>query len=179
MPSSAARARRMALCALFAALTAVCSQLAVPMPWGVPVNLALFAVYMAGTMLGPGWGAASQAVFLGLAALGLPVMAGFRGGPAALFGLTGGYALGYLAAAPVCGAFTARRRGFGALCAGMALGCAVCYAFGSVWFAVLSGNGLRAALALCVAPFLPGDAVKILLAAALTRALDRRGARGR
>ena len=42
----------MVLCALFAALTAVCSQIAIPMPWGVPINLALFAVYMAGTMLG-------------------------------------------------------------------------------------------------------------------------------
>ena len=63
------RVRRMVLCALFAALTAVCSQIAVPMPWGVPINLALFAVYMAGTMLGAFWGTVSQLVFVALAAI--------------------------------------------------------------------------------------------------------------
>ena len=67
--------RRMVLCAMFTALVAVCSQIAVPMPWGVPINLALFAVYMAGTMLGPVWGTASQVVFIALAAIGVPVLA--------------------------------------------------------------------------------------------------------
>ena len=94
--ASNARLHKMVGCALFAALTAVCSQLAIPMPWGVPINLALFAVYMAGTMLGPVWGAASQLVYLLLAAVGVPVMAGMQGGPAVLLGKTGGYAIGYL-----------------------------------------------------------------------------------
>ena len=93
--ASNARLHKMVGCALFAALTAVCSQLAIPMPWGVPINLALFAVYMAGTMLGPIWGAASQLVYLLLAAVGVPVMAGMQGGPAVLLGKTGGYAIGY------------------------------------------------------------------------------------
>ena len=73
--------RNMVLAALFAALTAVCSQIAIPMPWGVPINLALFAVYMAGTMLGAFWGTVSQLVFVALAAIGVPVLAGFQGGP--------------------------------------------------------------------------------------------------
>ena len=88
------KVRRMVLCALFAALTAVCSQIAVPMPGGVPINLALFSVYMAGTLLGPVWGTASQLVYVLLAAVGVPVLAGFSGGPAVLFGKTGGYVLG-------------------------------------------------------------------------------------
>ncbi|MFR3226274.1 MAG: biotin transporter BioY, partial [Blautia massiliensis (ex Durand et al. 2017)] len=94
--ASAARVRHMVLCALFAALTAICSQIAVPMPWGVPINLALFAVCMAGAMLGPVWGTASMVVFVALAAIGVPVLAGFQGGPAAIFGKTGGYAVGYI-----------------------------------------------------------------------------------
>lgn len=178
MQTSAARTRRLALCALLTALTAVCSQVAVPTPWGVPVNLALFAVYMAGTMLGPVWGTASQGVYLALAAFGLPVMAGFQGGPAALFGRTGGYALGYLLAAAVTGFLSQKHRSFGALCAAMALGCAGCYLFGTVWFIALTGMGPGAALTLCVLPFLPSDAVKIALAAVLTRLLDRRLPRG-
>ena len=79
--ASNARLHKMVGCALFAALTAVCSQLAIPMPWGVPINLALFAVYMAGTMLGPVWGAASQLVYLLLAAVGVPVLAGMQDCP--------------------------------------------------------------------------------------------------
>ena len=73
MTKSSENVRRMVLCAMFTALVAVCSQIAVPMPWGVPINLALFAVYMAGTMLGPVWGTASQVVFIALAAIGVPV----------------------------------------------------------------------------------------------------------
>lgn len=170
----AARVHAMTLCALFAALTAVCSQIALPTPWGVPVNLALFAVYLAGVMLGPVRGTAAVAVYLLLAAVGLPVMAGFQGGFGALLGRTGGYAVGYLLAALTVGFACRRRRGFAALCAAMALGCAGCYLFGTVWFMVLTGADLLTCLTLCVLPFLPGDAVKILLAAALTRLLDRR-----
>lgn len=159
------RLRRMMLCALFTALTAVCSQIALPMPWGIPMNLALFAVYLAGVRLGPVWGAVSQLVYLGLAAVGVPVMAELSGGPAALFGRTGGYAIGYLAAALITGALAARRQTFLRFCLAMAAGCAGCYALGTVWFMAVSGIGLWQSLTLCVLPFLPGDAVKILLAA--------------
>ena len=97
MTKSSENVRRMVLCAMFTtALVAVCSQIAVPMPWGVPINLALFAVYMAGTMLAPVWGTASQVVFIALAAIGVPVLANFQGGPSAIFGKTGGYAIGYI-----------------------------------------------------------------------------------
>ena len=110
--ASNARLHKMVGCALFAALTAVCSQLAIPMPWGVPINLARFAVYMAGTMLGPVWGAASQLVYLLLAAVGVPVMAGMQGGPAVLLGKTGGYAIGYLLARVLCVSVFERAIGF-------------------------------------------------------------------
>ena len=134
MTKTSNNVRRMVLCAMFTALVAVCSQIAVPMPWGVPINLALFAVYMAGTMLGPVWGTASQVVFIALAAIGVPVLANFQGGPSAIFGKTGGYAIGY----------------------------------------ILTGADLVSALGWCVLPYLPGDAVKIALAAALTIQLDKR-----
>ena len=111
------RVRRMVLCALFAALTAVCSQIAIPMPWGVPINLALFAVYMAGTMLGAFWGTVSQLVFVALAAIGVPVLAGFQGGPSAIFGKTGGYVLGYILAALITALISkALGRKFWSLC---------------------------------------------------------------
>ena len=59
------------------------------------------------------------------------------------------------------------------LCAAMAVGVAVCYVFGTVWFMVLSGNSLWVSLSYCVLPFLPGDVLKILLAALLTGRLKK------
>ena len=167
--------RRMVLCAMFTALVAVCSQIAVPMPWGVPINLALFAVYMAGTMLGPVWGTASQVVFIALAAIGVPVLANFQGGPSAIFGKTGGYAIGYILAALLTALLTkALGRKFWSLCVAMVVGCAACYVLGTIWFMVLTGADLVSAMGWCVLPYLPGDAVKIVLAAVLTIQLDKR-----
>ena len=167
--------RRMVLCAMFTALVAVCSQIAVPMPWGVPINLALFAVYMAGTMLGPVWGTASQVVFIALAAIGVPVLANFQGGPSAIFGKTGGYAIGYLLAALIAGAFAAKLpRKFGWLALGCVVGCDACYVPGTIWFMVLTGLDLPTSLTYCVIPYLPGDVIKIALASLLTIQLDKR-----
>ena len=152
--ASNARLHKMVGCALFAALTAVCSQLAIPMPWGVPINLALFAVYMA---------------------VGVPVMAGMQGGPAVLLGKTGGYAIGYLLAALIAGAFAAKLpRKFGWLALGCVVGCAACYVLGTIWFMVLTGFDLPTSLTYCVIPYLPGDVIKIALASLLTIQLDKR-----
>lgn len=168
------RIRQMILCALFAALTAVCSQIAVPTPWGVPINLALFAVYLAGALLGPVGGTASQAVYLALAAVGVPVLAGLGGGPAALFGRTGGYVIGYLLAALLTGLLAPRGASARRLAAAMAVGCLGCYALGTVWFMAITGVTLWQSLVLCVLPFLPGDAAKIALAVLLARRIGRR-----
>lgn len=71
-------AKTLTMCAIFTALVAVCSQITIPLPL-IPINLALFAVYLAGALLGPWRGALSLLVYLLLAAVGVPVMAGFRG----------------------------------------------------------------------------------------------------
>lgn len=153
-----------ALCALMAAVTAVCSQIQIPLPM-IPINLALFSVHLSGILLGPKYGSVSQAVYILLAAVGVPVLAGFSGGLGALFGRTGGYAVGYILCAGLDG-LLCRKWGasFGKMCAAMALGCAACYALGTVWFMAVTGLDIRTSLVSCVLPFLPGDAVKIVLA---------------
>ena len=160
--------RHLVLAALFAALTAVCSQLQIPLPM-IPINLALFAVYLCGALLGAHWGALSMAAYALLGVIGAPVFVGFGSGPATLFGRTGGYILGYIFAAGITGLLS-RRWGFtfSRLFAAMAAGTAVCYLFGTAWFMFLTKMSLSASLSACVLPFLPGDAVKISLAALLT-----------
>ena len=70
----------MALCAFFAALTAVLSQISIPLQ-PVPVNLATLSVCLAGGVLGAGPAAVSQGIYLLLGLVGLPVFAGMSGGP--------------------------------------------------------------------------------------------------
>ena len=171
MSSRSKTTRMLAGAALFAAMTAICSQIQIPLPM-IPINLALFAVHLCGALLGAKWGAAAMAAYALLGAAGVPVFAGFGAGPAALFGKTGGYILGYILCAAVVGALS-RKLGFAfpKLCAAMAVGVVVCYAFGTAWFMALTGMNLATSLAYCVLPFLPGDAVKIALAALLAMRL--------
>ena len=158
----------LAACALMAALTAVCSQIQIPLPM-VPINLALFSVHLSGALLGAKYGLLSMAAYALLGVVGVPVFAGFKAGPAVLFGKTGGYILGYLLCAFLVGLLSRKWRfSFPQLCLAMALGVAVCYTFGTIWFMVLTGMNLTTSLSYCVLPFLPGDAVKIVLAALLS-----------
>lgn len=165
--------QRIVLAALFAALMAVCSQIQIPLPM-VPINLALFAVHLCGALLGAKWGALSISAYVLLGLVGAPVYAGFASGPAALFGKTGGYILGYILSAFLVGLLS-RRIGFTfkGLCLSMLVGVVACYAFGTVWFMAVTGLNLMTSLAYCVIPFLPGDAVKIVLAALLALRLKK------
>ena len=171
MTASSAPARRnmtrsLVLTALMAALTAICSQIQIPLPM-IPINLALFAVHLSGALLG--W---KYYALLGV--IGAPVFAGFGSGPAVLFGKTGGYILGYILCALIVGALSRKFAfSFKNLCLEMLLGVAVCYAFGTIWFMVLTGMNLATSMSYCVIPFLPGDAVKILLAAFLALRLRK------
>ena len=166
------QAKQLAVCALFAALTAVCSQIQIPLP-AIPINLALFAVHLCAALLAPRYAALSMAAYILLGAVGVPVFAGLKGGIAVLFDKTGGYIIGYLLSALLTSWLIHRKESnFLRSCLAMVAGVAVCYVFGTVWFMVLTGTPLWTSLTWCVLPFLPGDAVKILLAAFLAKRLQ-------
>lgn len=164
---------KLTLAALMCALTAVLAQIQVPLP-PVPINLALLGVHLCGCLLGWRMGAAAMAAYALLGAAGLPVLAGFSGGPAVAFGPTGGFIIGYILAAGVEGLLL-RRVPFAArtLAAAMLLGTTVCYGCGLAWFMITTGSTLPSALAVCVLPFLPGDAIKILVAVKLCLRLQK------
>ena len=101
---SYSKTKYMSLCGLFAALTAICSWISIPLGFTpIPMNLATLAVFLAGGLLGPKYGAVSITVYALAGAVGIPVFAGFRGGFSVLAGPTGGYIIGYIAAAFVVG----------------------------------------------------------------------------
>jgi biotin transport system substrate-specific component len=153
--------------ALFAAFTALTARVAIPLPFTpVPVTLQVMAVLLAGLVLGPAGGALSQVAYLAALAAGLPLDA--RGlGPAALFGPTAGYLLGFAPAAGVTGWLAKRLPGAqaGRFLAALA-GVAVIYACGLAWLVPIAGS-LGAAWGLGAAPFILVDLGKALIAAAV------------
>lgn len=171
MGRAQAQTRQMAECAMFTALLAVCSQISIPLPM-VPVNLALFAVYLAAFLLDRRYALLSVGLYLMLGALGLPVFAGFHGGPAALFGKTGGYLLGYLCTAAIVTLMRPWADTFVKRCLACVLGLLGCYVPGTLWFQLVTQLSLPVSLGYCVYPFLPGDAVKIVMAALLVPKLE-------
>jgi len=167
--------KKLILCALFAALTAVCAIIAVPLPFTpVPISLATLAVFLAGGLLGAKYGVISQVVYVILGAIGLPVFANFTGGIGVITGPTGGYIIGFIAAAWITGLIVTKTSGkFLWNIVAMIAGLALCYALGTIWFIYLTKTGLAAALLMCVVPFLIGDALKIIAASILVNRLRK------
>ena len=86
--------RRTVMTGVMAALLAVMSQISIPLPVGVPITLQTFAVALCGYLIGPALGTLAVVVYLALAAVGVPVLAGFSGGVGAFMGMTGGFLWG-------------------------------------------------------------------------------------
>ncbi|WP_025137089.1 biotin transporter BioY [Achromobacter sp. DH1f] len=171
------------LVALFAALIVVMSLIPpVPLPGiPVPITLQTLGAMLAGAMLGPGRGALACLLYLVLAAIGLPVLPGGRGGMGAFFGPTGGFLVGLVAGAWVTGLLARHLAGraerFWPALAGYAVACViggivVVYAFGVPWLATVTKMGLAKA-AMAVSVFVPGDLIKAALAAWVAARVER------
>ena len=160
--------RKMVLCSMMAALTAVCAWIAIPIP-PISVTMQTFAIFLTLGILGGKWGTVSVLLYLLLGVVGLPVFTGFRGGAAALLDATGGFLWGFLAAALTYW-LLAR---IGKLPA-MVVAMLVCYACGCAWFTVYaSGIGFGGAVMACVVPYLIPDAVKIALAYTMSKRIAK------
>ena len=159
---------RFAMCCAMFCLTGVLAQVRVPLPW-TPVSLTgqVFAVLLAGLMMGKHYGAISQVLYVGLGAAGIPWFAGWTS--MSIFGPTGGYLLGCIPVAALVGWLTdrplapSRRRVLVAMFAGVA----IIYLCGALRFALIMRTGFRATLVSSVLPFAPLDSVKAVLAALL------------
>jgi biotin transport system substrate-specific component len=150
-----------ALVAGFSLVIALGAQVAIPLPFTpVPVTLQTLAVIMAGCLLGSGRGALAVIAYLGEGFAGLPVFSGGTSGISHLLGPTGGYLLGFVAAAFVAGLFAERgaaRSRLGTL-AMLIVGNIVLYVPGVLWLGVFTG--MDRAVPLGFLPFVVGDLLK-------------------
>ena len=152
----------------FSLLTAAAAQVVVPLPFTpVPLTGQTFAVLLTGALLGPRLGALAMLAYLAEGAAGLPFFRGGAGGYAHFSGATAGYLLAFPAAAYVTGYLAERGwdRRFATAAAAMALGSLVVLACGWAWLALMFSTPAEA-FRMGVVPFLPGDVVKVSLAAA-------------
>lgn len=169
--SQGSRVRSLALCALFAALTAVGAFLTIPVP-PVPFTLQIFFAILSGMLLGSRRGAASVGVYVLLGLCGLPVLAK-GGGPSYIFQPTFGYLAGFIAGAWVAGKWLEMRGSgsFWTLLQAALLGMATDFALGAGYFYLLMnvylgrGMSLWAVLWSTVVLFLPADVLLMALAA--------------
>ncbi|KAB1647334.1 biotin transporter BioY [Pseudoclavibacter sp. CFCC 14310] len=166
--------RDIARIAVFAALIAALGLVGpIPVPGLVPITAQTLGVMLAGTVLGGRRGALAVVVLLLLVLIGLPLLSGGRGGPAAFMGPSAGYLFGWIAGALVAGAIThAGRRivWWRTLLGAVVGGIFVVYLFGIPVTSMVAGLPLSQALVSSFA-FLPGDAIKAVLATLITTGL--------
>lgn len=163
--------------ALFAALIAALGLIPqLTLAFGVPITAQSLGVMLCGTVLGARRGGLAALLFVGLVALGLPLLAGGRGGLGLFAQPTAGFLIGFPVAAFVTGLVMERlqavRTGLAAGIASVLGGVVVLYIFGIAGLAIVLGRPVPEA-ALLVTAFIPGDLIKAVLAGLVTAALYR------
>ena len=150
--------------AVFTALIAIMAQISIPLPAGVPFTLQTLAIPLAGIILGAKRGTIAAVVYVLLGAVGVPVFAGFTGGPQTIVGYTGGFIVSFPLMALTAGLVADKSIKNISFWAGLVAGAVLNYAIGTVWFMVVAKSGLAEAFFACVVPFIPTAIVKIILA---------------
>lgn len=167
------------LTALFAALTAAGAFISIPLPFTpVPIVLQNLFALLSGLTLGPVLGGAAVALYLLAGAIGVPVFAGATGGFVHFFGPTGGFLFGYLLSAILGGLIAGapspgRQTPLWRLAAAALAGMLIVYAPGLLRLKAVLQADWPKTLAIGITPFLIGDAVKIVIAAAAARSLRK------
>ena len=166
LPAVDQKIRDLLLVTAGALLVALLAQVRIPLPFTpVPLTGQTFAVLLVGAALGSRRGFASLSLYTLIGAFGLPVFAGGAGGAAYAFGPTGGYLFGFILAAYVTGLLAERglERSLRTSLLPFLAGTIIIYALGAGWLAFFVGP--QVAFAKGVLPFIPGDLLKLALAA--------------
>ncbi len=165
----------------FACVTGLLAQVKLYLPWTpVPITGQTFAVLMSGVVLGR-WGGASQLMYVGLGAIGIPWFEGWSGGFSVITGATGGYLLGFIFASFFLGYFVDKY-----VRARMLIGLIVLLSFANffliyipgllqlyVWLKLSTGSNISFThlLMMGAVPFVIGDIIKVAAATVVARAI--------
>lgn len=164
-----ARVHDLVFIAVSTALISIFSQVIIPLPSGIPLTLQTFMIALSGFVMGSLKGSAAVLVYIAVGAVGVPVFTGFQGGLGALLGVTGGFIIGFIPLAFMCGINVDNRflKMFFAL-----IGIVLCHSFGVLRFADYSGD-LRSAFFAASLPYLLKDVISVALAAGISVKIKR------
>ncbi len=165
--------RKMVYASLFAAMTSVGAFMIIPVG-PVPITLQVLFVFMAGSMLKARWGMISMIIYVLLGIVGLPVFSGGGSGFGILLGPTGGYLVGFIAAAGLIG-FLFEHRPPSHIVVNilyMFVGLIMIYILGIAQLAFVAHLDITTAIALGAVPFLPADVMKAIVAAIISTRYD-------
>lgn len=155
----------MILCAIFASITSILSQISIPIPFTtVPLTMQIFSVALTGMVLGSKRGFVSIVIYLILGAIGMPVFTQMRGGIGVLIGPTGGFLLGCPLMAFIVGLVSEKSSSRVKIILSMVGGLTVTYITGSIMFSLVTKSSLYQSVLVCVLPFVLVDTIKLILA---------------
>ncbi|MCL1989059.1 MAG: biotin transporter BioY [Firmicutes bacterium] len=152
--------------AIFATITAICAQISIPGPGGVPFTLQTLAVQLSGVILGAKRGAIAIIVYILLGAVGIPVFANFVGGLGVIAGITGGFIVSFPILAFITGLGNSNMI---KLAIAIFLGTLLTFAFGLFWATYILHSqitlyALSATATLVIFPFIISEIIKISIA---------------
>ena len=146
--------------ALFVAIIAVVSQIAIPTPSLVPLTLQTLIIPLCGYLMGWRIGLTSALVYIFLGAVGAPVFSSLQGGFSVIIGHGGGFILGFIPLVALCGAFRNKRLAIPMGC----VGTLACHIIGTIWYMYLTGNTLITSFVTASLPYIFKDIAFCILA---------------
>lgn len=157
--------RNIAFISLFTAVICVLSPISFPIGSLVPISLATLAIYITGALLDFKRSVLCVLLFIIIGLVGAPVFSGYQGGPAKLFGPSGGFIFGYILGIVTQSLLTTWKKDkIWIYPLAMILGTIFIYATGLIWIIIYAKLSFINAFTLYVIPYLPGDAIKIVIA---------------
>ena len=171
MASKAFSIRDICFIGIFTALIAICAQISIPLPGGVPFTLQTWAIALTGVLLGMRNGAMATLAYVLLEAAGAPVFHHFQGGFGMILGPTGGFILSFPILALLVG-LGARFRRPHWLIGGLVAGNAINLLSGMVYFSLVMSVSLEQAYFVAVFPFLLSTVLQIVFVAIIGRSIQ-------
>lgn len=171
------KVKRLTLIAMAVSVTALISQISVPLPNGVPLTLQCFSIALCGFLLGTRDGTVAIIVYIALGAVGVPVFTGFGGGIQRLVSLTGGFIFGFIPYAAICGLVRSLKFKVSTVWAYVfgILGVICCHICGTIYFSIVGGTTLIASFVICSLPYLIKDMILTICAYHTSEALRKSG----
>ncbi len=179
--SNSEKIQAMVFISVFTALMVVLSQIAIPFPTHVPMTLQTFAIALAGYFLGAKDAAICMVVYIMLGIAGVPVFANFSSGIGTITSYTGGFIIGFIPMAFLCGlGVTLKTKGVARRVVAIILGLAglfCTHALGVIHFSRLMDMSIKASIVAVSLPYLIKDIISVVVAYLISEEIIKRVAK--